>query len=118
MLSPFPPPPPPFHENPSPHPLPPFRCDVIENSRQIQAGDIIIGLSSSGPPAVYEEGGGGGARYNSGIGSNGLTSARHDVLSQEVGIKYPETFDPAIPSSLIYSGELAFFCRGGEKLVL
>ena len=44
-------------------------------------------------------------QYNSGIGSNGLTSARHDVLNQEMARKYPETYDPAIPSSLIYSGK-------------
>ena len=74
------------------------RSDVISNSA-IRSGDIIIGLSSSGK-AIYED------EYNSGMGSNGLTSARHDVFNKTLGRKYPETFDPALPESLVYSGQL------------
>ncbi|MEG2336143.1 MAG: AIR synthase-related protein [Bacteroidales bacterium] len=70
--------------------------DVISNDR-IQAGDVIIGLSSSGQ-ASYEK------YYNSGIASNGLTSARHDVLSKIYAEKYPETFDDQINLDLVYSG--------------
>ncbi|GIV40591.1 MAG: phosphoribosylformylglycinamidine cyclo-ligase [Thermonema sp.] len=73
------------------------RSDVIDNSR-IQAGDVIVGLASYGQ-ATYEE------AYNSGIGSNGLTAARHEVFHQSVGRKYPETFDPAIPDRLVYNGK-------------
>lgn len=72
------------------------RSDVIDNSR-IKAGDVIIGLSSFGM-ASYE------SAYNGGMGSNGLTSARHDVFHKSVGEKYPETFDGAIEKSLAYSG--------------
>jgi phosphoribosylformylglycinamidine cyclo-ligase len=72
------------------------RSDVIDNSK-IKAGDVIIGLSSSGK-AVYEK------EYNGGMGSNGLTSARHDVFHKTVGNKFPETFDPSIESSLTYAG--------------
>lgn len=70
--------------------------EVIACNR-IQAGDVIIGLSSFGK-TTYEE------TYNSGIGSNGLTSARHDVLRHEYAEKYPETFDPTVSRDLIYSG--------------
>lgn len=72
------------------------RSDVISN-HNIQAGDVIVGLSSSGK-ATYE------AAYNGGMGSNGLTSARHDVFSKTIAGNYPETFDPAVPSDLVYSG--------------
>ena len=72
------------------------RSDVIDNSR-ISEGDIIIGLSSFGK-ANYE------SEYNSGIGSNGLTSARHDVFNKTLANKYPESFDPKIPVQLVYSG--------------
>lgn len=72
------------------------RSDVIDNAR-IQGGDVIVGLSSSGK-ATYED------RYNGGMGSNGLTSARHDVLHNYLRELYPESFDPAIPNDLIYSG--------------
>lgn len=72
------------------------RADVISNHK-IQDGDIIIGLSSSGQ-ASYEK------SYNGGMGSNGLTSARHDVLHHDLANKYPESYDQAIPSELIYSG--------------
>jgi phosphoribosylformylglycinamidine cyclo-ligase len=91
------------------------RSDVIINN--IKPGDVIVGLSSSGK-AKYEE------EYNSGIGSNGLTSARHDVFSNYIALKYPESFDPHIPDGLIYSGDLRLTDEIGElgidagKLVL
>ena len=72
------------------------RADVIDNAH-IQAGDVIVGLSSTGQ-ATYETG------YNGGMGSNGLTSARHDVFNGYLAEKYPETFDPAMPAGLAYSG--------------
>ncbi|HMU12718.1 MAG: phosphoribosylformylglycinamidine cyclo-ligase [Bacteroidetes bacterium] len=72
------------------------REDVIDNAR-IRGGDIIVGLASSGQ-ATYEDG------HNAGMGSNGLTSARHDVFTKEVGERYPETFDPGTPEALIYGG--------------
>jgi phosphoribosylformylglycinamidine cyclo-ligase len=69
---------------------------VIDNAR-IEAGDVIVGLASYGQ-ATYE------SEYNGGMGSNGLTSARHDVFSKELAEKYPESFDPTVPSDLVYSG--------------
>lgn len=72
------------------------RDQVISNDR-IQPGDVIVGLASFGQ-ATYE------TKYNGGMGSNGLTSARHDVLAHTLANKYPESFDPAIDRSLIYSG--------------
>jgi len=72
------------------------RSEVIDNSG-IRAGDVIVGLSSSGQ-ASYEN------DYNSGIGSNGLTSARHDVFHNYLAGKYPESFDPRVPKDLVYSG--------------
>jgi len=72
------------------------RSDIIDNSN-IKDGNVIIGLSSSGQ-ASYEK------EYNGGMGSNGLTSARHDVFSKVLASKYPESFDPLIPEDLIYSG--------------
>jgi phosphoribosylformylglycinamidine cyclo-ligase len=69
---------------------------IIDNAN-IQAGDVIVGLSSSGQ-ATYE------TEYNGGMGSNGLTSARHDVFSKELAAKYPESFDPTVPEDLVYSG--------------
>ena len=72
------------------------REDVVSN-HTIQAGDVIVGLSSSGK-ASYE------TEYNGGMGSNGLTSARHDVFSKALAEKYPESFDPNVPSDLVYSG--------------
>lgn len=71
--------------------------DVIDNAN-IKAGDVIIGLASFGK-AVYED------EYNSGIGSNGLTSARHDIFSKEYYYKYPESFDISIPEDLAYCGK-------------
>ncbi|MHC1705675.1 MAG: AIR synthase related protein [Tenuifilaceae bacterium] len=73
------------------------RSSVISNGN-IQDGDIIIGLSSYGK-AKYEN------EYNSGMGSNGLTSARHDVFSNYLAKKYPESFDPTVPNDLVYSGK-------------
>jgi phosphoribosylformylglycinamidine cyclo-ligase len=73
------------------------RSDVIDNAR-IQAGDVIVGLSSSGRAAYEKE-------YNGGMGSNGLTSARHDVFAHYLAEKYPESYDPDVPADLIYSGE-------------
>jgi phosphoribosylformylglycinamidine cyclo-ligase len=72
------------------------RKDIIDNAA-IQAGDVIVGLSSSGQ-ATYE------TEYNGGMGSNGLTSARHDVFSKALATKYPESFDPSVPDTLVYSG--------------
>ncbi|GAB3809963.1 AIR synthase-related protein [Spirosoma humi] len=72
------------------------RDDVISNDR-IQAGDVVVGLASYGQ-ASYE------TAYNGGMGSNGLTSARHDVLAHYLANRYPESFDPGIDRSLIYSG--------------
>ena len=72
------------------------RSDVISNENII-AGDVIVGLSSSGQ-ASYEN------QYNGGMGSNGLTSARHDVFDKSLATEFPESFDPIIPSDLIYSG--------------
>ncbi len=72
------------------------RADVIDNAR-IKAGDVIVGLASFGQ-ATYED------RYNGGMGSNGLTSARHDVFAKYLATKYPETFDAAVPEDLVYSG--------------
>ena len=72
------------------------RADVINNAN-IKHGDVIVGLSSSGQ-ATYE------TEYNGGMGSNGLTSARHDVFSKELSLKYPESYDRAVPEELVYSG--------------
>lgn len=74
------------------------RSDVIDNAN-IRPGDVIVGLSSSGQ-ATYEH------DYNGGMGSNGLTSARHDVFSKYLAEKYPETYDKAVPDDLVYSGKL------------
>ena len=72
------------------------RDQVIDNSN-IAAGDVIVGLESYGK-ATYE------TEYNGGMGSNGLTSARHDVFGKDVADKYPESYDHAIPAELTYSG--------------
>ena len=92
------------------------RCDVIDNAN-IRPGDVIVGLSSCGQ-ATYEK------QYNGGMGSNGLTSARHDVFSKYLAERYPESYDKAVPEELVYSGsykltdpvEGAPVCAG--KLVL
>ena len=72
------------------------RSDVIDNAN-IQPGDVIVGLSSTGQ-ATYEH------RYNGGMGSNGLTSARHDVFSKYLAEKFPESYDHAVAEKLVYSG--------------
>lgn len=74
------------------------RADVIDNAK-IKAGDVIVGLASFGQ-ATYEK------EYNGGMGSNGLTSARHDVFSKYLAAKYPESFDASVPSELVYSGKM------------
>ncbi|MCF0243234.1 MAG: phosphoribosylformylglycinamidine cyclo-ligase [Bacteroidaceae bacterium] len=74
------------------------RSDVIDNAN-IRPGDVIVGLASYGQ-AKYEK------SYNGGMGSNGLTSARHDVFSKYLANKYPESFDNEVPSDLVYSGGL------------
>ena len=76
------------------------RSEVITNEN-IRSGDVIVGLASFGK-TTYE------SEYNGGIGSNGLTSARHDVFSKTYSEKYPETFDPSIKKELIYSGSKMF----------
>ncbi|SHH17944.1 AIR synthase related protein [Flavobacterium defluvii] len=74
------------------------RADVVDNAN-IKAGDVIVGLASFGQ-ATYEKG------YNGGMGSNGLTSARHDVFGKYLAKKYPESYDAAVPEELIYSGQV------------
>ena len=71
------------------------RADVLEN--HIQAGDVVVGLASFGQ-AHYED------AYNGGMGSNGLTSARHDVFHHSLAEKYPESYDPKVPKNLVYTG--------------
>ena len=72
------------------------RSDVVNNAN-IQPGDVIVGMESFGQSSYEKE-------YNGGMGSNGLTSARHDVFSKILATKYPESFDPSVPEELIYSG--------------
>jgi phosphoribosylformylglycinamidine cyclo-ligase len=74
------------------------RSEVIDNAN-IRPGDVIVGLASFGQ-ATYEE------EYNGGMGSNGLTSARHDVFEHGLAKKYPESFDSAVPDNLIYAGKM------------
>ncbi len=74
------------------------RSDVIDNAN-INAGDVIVGLASFGR-SIYE------TQYNGGMGSNGLTSARHDVFDKSLAQKYPESFDAAVPEELVYSGKM------------
>ncbi len=74
------------------------RSDVVDNAN-IKAGDVIVGLASFGQ-ATYE------TEYNGGMGSNGLTSARHDVFEKYLAKKYPESFDAAVPNDLVYSGQV------------
>ncbi len=75
------------------------RSDVIDNAN-IRPGDVIVGLSSTGQ-ATYEK------QYNGGMGSNGLTSARHDVFAKYLAGRYPESYDHAVPDELVYSGHYA-----------
>ena len=74
-----------------------LRRDRVIDNANIKAGDVIVGLASYGQ-ASYE------SQYNGGMGSNGLTSARHDVFASYLAAKYPESFDPSVPSDLVYSG--------------
>ncbi len=74
------------------------RAEVLEN--HIQAGDVVVGLASFGQ-ASYED------AYNGGMGSNGLTSARHDVFKKSLADKYPESYDPKVPADLVYAGSKA-----------
>ena len=87
----------------------------IINNSNIEDGDVIIGLSSSGQ-TTYE------SEYNSGIGSNGLTSARHDIFHSDIGKDFPESFDPLIDPTLVYSGSRSIFDKLDDhtigKLVL
>ena len=85
------------------------RADVINNAN-IQPGDVIVGLASYGQ-ASYEK------EYNGGMGSNGLTSARHDVFAHYLAEKYKETYDPSTPEELIYSGNYKI-TQEIEKLVV
>jgi len=82
------------------------RSEVVNNAN-IKAGDVIVGLSSTGK-ATYED------EHNSGIGSNGLTSARHDVFSRYLADQYPESFDPNTAEDIIYSGSKALTDRIDE----
>ena len=92
------------------------RKDVVSNEH-IRPGDVIVGLSSYGK-ASYEK------EYNGGMGSNGLTSARHDVFAKYLAAKYPESYDNAVPEELVYSGKLKLTAQIAElgidagKLVL
>ncbi len=91
------------------------RADVINNAN-IRPGDVIVGLASFGQ-ATYEK------EYNGGMGSNGLTSARHDVFAKYLAEKYPETYDKAVPEELVYSGKYKLTDKAPEgstvgKLVL
>ncbi len=74
-----------------------IRRDQVIDNANIRPGDVIVGLASSGQ-ATYED------QYNAGMGSNGLTSARHDVFAHYLAEKYPESFDASVPESLVYSG--------------
>lgn len=90
-----------------------MRRDHVITNEHIQPGDVIIGLASFGK-ATYEN------SYNGGMGSNGLTSARHDVFHHDLAAKYPESFDPQVPKSLVYSGSRflteKFVSETGEHL--
>lgn len=83
------------------------RNDVIDNAN-IQPGDVIVGLASFGQ-ASYEKG------YNGGMGSNGLTSARHDVFDNYLAEKYPESFDASVPADLVYSGKVKLTDRVADS---
>jgi len=75
-----------------------MRRDAVIDNARIQAGDVIVALASDGQ-ATYED------AYNAGMGSNGLTSARHDVFTKELATAFPETYDPGTPADLVYSGQ-------------
>lgn len=75
-----------------------MRRDAVIDNKNIQAGDVVVGLASYGK-GTYED------QYNGGMGSNGLTSARHDVFCKDYMTKYPESFDHQVPQDLVYSGK-------------
>lgn len=75
-----------------------MRRDLVVDNARIRAGDVVVGLASYGK-ATYEQ------KYNAGMGSNGLTSARHDVFHNSLAKAFPETFDPGTPAELVYSGQ-------------
>lgn len=77
-----------------------MRRDEVVDNANIRPGDVIVGLASYGQ-ATYED------HYNGGMGSNGLTSARHDVFNKLIAEKYPESFDPSVPNDLVYSGSVS-----------
>merc|ERR1719310_2224474 len=88
------------------------RSDIIDNSN-IREGDVVVGLASFGQ-ATYER------EYNSGMGSNGLTAARHDVFRKELASEFPQSFDPGLASDLVYCGRLdledSVDVGGGQKI--
>lgn len=86
-----------------------LRKDEVIDNANIKPSNVIVGLSSSGK-ATYE------TEYNGGMGSNGLTSARHDVLNKHLAKKYPESFDPSVPEDLIYSGSKSLTDKISEEL--
>ncbi len=86
-----------------------MRKDEVIDNANIKPGNVIVGLSSSGQ-ATYE------TEYNGGMGSNGLTSARHDVLQSDLAEKYPESFDPSVPKDLIYSGSKSLTDKISKEL--
>lgn len=86
-----------------------LRKDEVIDNANIKPSNVIVGLSSSGK-ATYE------TEYNGGMGSNGLTSARHDVLNKHLAEKYPESFDPSVPEDLIYSGSKSLTDKISEEL--
>ncbi len=86
------------------------RADVIDNAN-IRPGDVIVGLSSTGQ-ATYEH------SYNGGMGSNGLTSARHDVFAKYLAERYPESYDHQVPSELVYSGKYKLTDKAPEALTM
>jgi phosphoribosylformylglycinamidine cyclo-ligase len=86
-----------------------MRKDEVIDNANIKPGNVIVGLSSSGQ-STYE------TEYNGGMGSNGLTSARHDVLHSKLAEKYPESFDPSVPKDLIYSGSKSLTDKISKEL--
>jgi phosphoribosylformylglycinamidine cyclo-ligase len=84
-----------------------MRRDEVIDAGNIRPGDVIVGLASSGQ-ASYEK------EYNAGMGSNGLTSARHDVFARYLAMQYPESFDPSVPEELVYSGKFRLTDPIGE----
>lgn len=86
-----------------------MRRDEVIDAQNVQVGDVIVSFASYGK-AIYEE------EYNSGIGSNGLTSARHEVLNHSYAENYPEAYDPAVPKEVVYNGKYTLTDEGAEGL--